>query len=112
MNKKIITLASASMLLAFPMAAFALATIAEPNQVLFTVQGLINTLFSFLFWPIVVAFTVFMFIRAGIEFFNAQGDASKVADARNFVVWGVVGMVVILLAVSIPLFVKNLFPGV
>ena len=108
MNKKIITLVSVATLLALPLAAFALSTLIEPTARSFTVQGLINSLFSKIFWPIAIAFTIIMFILAGIGFFNAQGDPTKVADARNFVIWGVVGMVVMILAFSLPLFVANL----
>ena len=108
MNKKITGLISAAALFALPLAAFALATIPEPASRVFTVQGIINILFAYIFWPIVIAFTIIMFILAGIGFFNAQGDPTKVADARNFVIWGVVGMVVMILAFSLPLFVANL----
>ncbi len=109
MNKKIIAAAATALLLSFPLASMALATVPEPaaNPTL-SVSGIITLLFSF-FWPFIAAFVVVMFVLAGIAFINAQGDPGKVADARNFVIWGVIGLTVILLAVSIPFIVKNAF---
>ncbi len=78
-----------------------------PNQVAnLGLNDLIDILFRIL-WIVFVAFAIVMFLLAGIQFFTAQGDASKVADARNFVLWGVVGMVVALLAFSLPFIIRN-----
>ena len=64
------------------------------------VNSIIITLFN-IFWPIAAAFVVIMFVIAGFKFLTAQGEASKVNEARQAVIWGVVGVAVILLAWSI-----------
>ena len=52
-------------------------------------------------WIISIVFTVIMFVIAGFKFMTAQGDISKVIEARNAVVWGTAGVIVIILAWSI-----------
>lgn len=52
-------------------------------------------------WIIAVAFVIIMFVMAGFKFITAQGDPTKLADARRNVIWAVGGIVVILLAFSI-----------
>ena len=54
-----------------------------------------------LLWQIVAIVALVMFVIAGILFLLSQGDPGKVATARQFVLWGVVGIVVALLAYSI-----------
>jgi uncharacterized membrane protein len=54
-----------------------------------------------LLWQIVAIVALVLFVVAGIMFMTAQGDPTKVATARMFVLWGVVGIVVALLAYSI-----------
>jgi len=105
MNKKLITAVSVAML-ALPLVSMAFAPGNIPNVVNLSVEGLVDIIFKIL-WPIIVAFAIIMFILAAFQFFNAQGDPDKVAGARNFVIWGVVGMVVALLAFSIPFIVRN-----
>ncbi len=107
MNKKIIalTLASAT-LLALPVAMFAIGQPAIPqsNQAL-SVIGIINVVLSFL-WPLFIGFAVIMFIIAAFFFVTAQGEADKVGEARQFLIWGVVGVAVGILAFSIPYVVQ------
>lgn len=52
-------------------------------------------------WIVATAFTIIMFVLAGFKFITAQGEMEKVKEARNAVVWGVVGAAVIVLAWSI-----------
>ncbi len=104
MDKKILVSAVAAFLVS-PLAALAFNAGPVPQQVVFTIPGLIDIIFGFI-WPIVVAFAIIMFIIAALQFFTAQGDPGKVEDARQFVIWGVVGMMVALLAFSIPLVVR------
>lgn len=53
---------------------------------------------------------VAMIVMGGISFATSQGDTSKVAKARNTVLYGVVGLVVALLAFAIVNFVlTNVF---
>lgn len=55
---------------------------------------------------------VAMIVMGGISFATSQGDTSKVAKARNTVLYGVVGLVVALLAFAIVNFVLNSIFGV
>lgn len=106
MNKKLIIPSVVSALL-LPVMAFAVQTVPLPGvNPAINVATLIDLVFSFV-WPVVGAVVVLLFIVAGFEFFNAGGDASKVAAARQHVIWGVAGVVVMLLAFSIPFIVKN-----
>lgn len=50
---------------------------------------------------------VAMIVMGGISFATSQGDTSKVAKARNTVLYGVVGLVVALLAFAIVNFVLS-----
>ncbi len=62
-----------------------------------TLTGTVGTLL----WQIVGIVALVMFVIAGLQFMFAQGDPGKVATARQFVLWGVVGIVVAILAYSI-----------
>ena len=112
-TKKIIAVSATALLMAMPLAALAgFDPGNQPNQVsTLNINTLIDIIFSIL-WPIVVAFAIIMFILAAFMFFTAQGDPEKIKSARDAVLWGVVGMVVALLAFSIPFIVKNMLPGV
>lgn len=53
---------------------------------------------------------VVMIIMGGISFITSQGDSSKVTKARNTILYGVVGLVIALLAYAIVNFVlMNVF---
>ena len=53
---------------------------------------------------------VAMIVMGGISFATSQGDTSKVAKARNTILYGVVGLVVAILAFAIVNFVlANVF---
>ncbi len=55
---------------------------------------------------------VAMMIMGGISFVTSQGDTAKVTKARNTILYGVVGLVVALLAFAIVNFVlANVFKG-
>jgi FtsH-binding integral membrane protein len=52
-------------------------------------------------WEVFAVISVIMFILAGFEFINAQGEPAKINKARQFVIWGVVGIVVAIIGFSI-----------
>lgn len=54
-----------------------------------------------LMWKVVAIVALVLFVIAGIQFMTAQGDPGKVATARLFVLWGVVGVVIAALAYGI-----------
>ena|SRR5581483_36644 len=107
MNKKLIVASLLTVVLAAPALALAFNAGGEPNQVSgINIPTLIDILFTIV-WPIVVAFAVISFIVAAILFMSSQGDAAKVQQARGAIIWGVVGVVVALIAFSIPLIVRQ-----
>lgn len=61
----------------------------------------VATLVKNILWTIAIVFVIVMFVIAGFKFLTAQGNSQKVAEARNAVLWGLVGVVVIILAWSI-----------
>ena len=52
-------------------------------------------------WWIFAFVAIIMFIIAGFLFLTAGGDPDRVAKARNAFLWGVIGVVVAILAYSI-----------
>jgi len=107
MNKKLAVVLSAAVLLAMP--AIMLADInpgTAPNAQSLNVTQIINIVLNFL-WPIFVGFAVIMFLVAGFYFMTAQGDPGKIANARSFVLWAIVGVVVGVLAFSIPFIIRS-----
>ena len=107
MNKKLITASAITIFLSAPALMFAFNSGGIPNAAPgLTVNSLIDVVFSIL-WPVAVAFFVIMFVLAGFTFFTARGDDTAVAKARMEVIWGTVGVLVALLAFSIPFIVRN-----
>ncbi len=107
MNKKLFTLSSVGLLI-LPLIAMAdinagAAPIPNPG---IQVEQLINILLNFI-WPLFMGFAVLMFLVAGFEFLTAQGDPTKVAAARQAVLWGVVGVAMGVLAFSLPFVVRT-----
>ncbi len=79
---------------------------AQPSGDIGSIDSLIDKLGSFL-WTIFGGLALVMFVIAGIMFLTAQGDPEKVKNARNAFLWGVVGIVVAILAYSIVSIVEN-----
>lgn len=72
------------------------------NDLMKTLNVVINVVVG------VVAFiAVVMIIIGGIGFVTSQGDAAKTTKARNTILYGVVGLVISLLAFAIVNFVLN-----
>ncbi len=106
MNKKIIVSSISSASLLLPMLALAVFDPGSvPGQKDFSevVDGVIGIL-----WPILVAATVIIFFVAAFQMVTSAGDATKVETARNTFLYGVVGTVLALIAVSIPTIIKTL----
>ncbi len=108
MNKKLVTLLSSATLLAVsPMATLAAITSGPtPGIVSLDANGIVNVVLNFI-WPFFMGFAVLMFLIAGFSFLIARGDPTKVETARQAVLWGIVGVVIGLLAFSIPFIVRN-----
>ena len=111
MNKKLIAASVLTFLLATPVVMLAFNPGPQPNTVTgLSIGDLIDIVFSIL-WPIAIAFFIVMFVLAGFQFLTARGNPEQVAQARQFVIWGLVGVAVALLAWSIPFVIKNMIPG-
>ena len=107
MNKKLLTSSAVTVLLALPSVILAFTPGNVPNQVPgLSINDLVDVLFNIM-WPVAVAFFIIMFLLAAFQFVGSQGDPAKVQTARQFVIWGVVGVVVALIAFSIPFIVRN-----
>jgi Type IV secretion system pilin len=73
---------------------------ASENKVI----SLANTALGVFSWIIGVA-AVFAIIYAGLQFMIANGDASKIAKAKNTILYAIVGLVIVALAQVIVRFV-------
>ena len=107
MNKKVLTLSATSFLLALPGIGVAVELLPQPGVIGFSAESLFSALFN-LIWPFFAAYAVIMYILAAFQFFNAQGDPSKVKDAMKSVIWGSVGVAVGILSFSIPFLIGAL----
>jgi|SRR3989344_7272746 len=100
MSKKITALFYAVVFMVFPGVAFAI-----PSAV-GSLVDIMQRILGFI-WPIFLGFAIIMFIVAGFLFLTAQGESSKLKLARDSVIYGVVGVIVGILAFSIPLIIGN-----
>ena len=67
-----------------------------PVTLVANIIGLVGSIL----WSISIAFVVVMFTLAGFKFLTAQGEPQKISEARTAVIWGTVGVAVIVLAWS------------
>lgn len=107
MNKKLLVPSAVSFLLALPGISLAVALLPQPGVIAFSANSLFSALFN-LIWPFFAAYAVIMYILAAFQFFNAQGDPSKVKDATKSIIWGSVGVAVGILSFSIPFLIGAL----
>ena len=111
MNKKITTIASSLVAFLVLCPLLAQAQVVLPGGTPGTIKNgdirvAIIAVLNFI-WPLFIGFAILAFLIAGFLFLSANGDSGKVRDARNAVIWGVVGVIVGILAFSIPLIVGN-----
>jgi hypothetical protein len=66
------------------------------------IPEIIKNVLSMILWPAVVGLTVVMIVYAGIMFITASGDPERLTKAKAAVIWAVVGLVVAILAYSVP----------
>ena len=107
MNKKLIASSAITLLLSVPAVMLAFSPGNIPNAApSLDINTLVDVLFSIL-WPVAVAFFIVMFIMAAFRFATAEGSPDKITEARSFLIWGIVGVIIALLAFSIPFVVRN-----
>lgn len=58
-------------------------------------------------WIVAAAVVIIAFVVAGFKFLTAQGDPGHLGQARQAVIWGLVGTLIIILAWSMLAFVRN-----
>lgn len=100
MNKKLAALFSSIALLLLPVVSLAINFPPQPVGQALDIRVAVSNIINFI-WPIVVGIVVIMFLAAGIIFLTAQGEPNKISQARQAVIWGVAGVIVIVLAFSI-----------
>jgi len=110
MNKKLAVALSSATLLVLPLVTLADLSagdtstpgiISNPSLI-----GIINDVLNFI-WPLFIGLAILMFLVAGFLFLTSMGDPDKVSTARQAVLWGVVGVVVGLIAFSIPFVIRQ-----
>jgi len=79
-----------------------------PSGQVVSIQNILIIILNII-WPIVVTLVIIFFVTAGFKFLTAQGDPNKVGEARRFLIWAIVGIIVIILAFSIITIVKTTF---
>ncbi len=99
-NKKLI-IPSVITLLALPVAVLAAINFNPPSGNAVVQPAVVVVAILNFIWPIIVGITVIMFLVAGIMFMSAQGEPGKLQAARSMVIYGIVGIIVTLLAFSI-----------
>jgi len=94
MKKIVVSLLLLSVLLV-PAMAFA-----QPNVTINSLEGLVNAIKGPL-WVVFGLIALIAFVVAGILFLTAAGNPEKIAQARTAFLWGIVGVVVGIVAYSI-----------
>lgn len=108
MNKKILVLYLASLILILPVVVAAGGVeIPDTPRGDLNITTLINGIFGII-WPFFAALAIFAYLLAGFLFLTSKGNPQKVDEARAAVVWGSVGIAVGILSLSIPWVIKNL----
>ncbi|MDO8530089.1 MAG: hypothetical protein Q7S10_01655 [bacterium] len=101
MNKKIPASFFLLFLLFAPLFSFA----AVPSEI--QINGVndfwivIVTVLNFI-WPVFVGFAIIMFFVAGFLYLTSAGDPGKTKAARDSFIWSIIGMIVGIMAVSLP----------
>lgn len=85
MNKKVLTNIFISAALALPLITLA----ADLAATLATWKGYIIDILNFL-----LVLATLVFVWGIVKYVSAGGDAAKVTEARNYMVWGIVGLAI------------------
>lgn len=84
------------MLFALPV----LAQVEEPTEPVTSIEDVIGVIETFASWlfTIILAIAVVMLLYAGLLWMTAGGDEEKLGTARKVLIWGLVGIVIALVA--------------
>ncbi len=104
MNKKLIA-SSILTLLSLPAVILAFNPGPIPTQRTFSevIDGIVAVL-----WPIAAAIAAIIFFFAAFQFLTSQGDPEKVNTARQTLIWSAVGVIVAVIAISLPVIIRTL----
>jgi len=69
-------------------------------------NGMISTILNVVFGVVGIV-AVIMIIIGGVNYTMSQGDSQKIQKAKNTIMYGIIGLVVVLLAFAIVNFVLN-----
>lgn len=75
------------------------------------IQGILNRVLS-IFNGIVAGVAAIMFAWGGFLYLTARGEPAKVSAAHKILIWGVVGIAILLLSETIPNWVGYIVGGV
>jgi len=110
MSKKPAVLFLIIILFALPFVAGALdfpsLTAKQDFNVTLALDGVINIV-----WQIFLGVSILMFIIAGFMFVTGHGDPAKTGAAKQAVIYGVIGIIVAILAFSIATIISNILAG-
>lgn len=109
MNKKLIRAIAVSAVLLLPLLTSAATIYSIPSGSFTSVSSIVTAILNFV-WPIAAGIAVILFIYGGILLMTSTGDPTKVASARNVILYAVIGLVVALLAFSFPAIWASIFP--
>ena len=82
----------------------------EPTAGSYSVGGIVSAIIDKV-WVVFAGIALILFIWAGVRFLTAGGDPEKIQEARQAALWGVVGVVVMVLAFSIFSIANNILAG-
>lgn len=71
-----------------------------------TIDGLIKTIVNVLSW-VVGVLAVIMIIYAGFQYVTSGGDSGKISNAKNTLIYAIIGIVIVAFSQAIVLFVLS-----
>jgi hypothetical protein len=108
--KKILTSIASVGIMVVPFAVLGARMVDANTPLCCGVGTLIDNITNWLF-ALLIAIAVISLIIAAIYFVTAQGDAAKVATARQFVIYAIVGVVVGFIAKALVMFAGTIVGG-
>jgi len=101
--KKIVLSLTLTSLLVFPVLVFAADAPPESVDIMATLDGIVDWVFS-----ILVVFAAIMLVWAGFSFVTAGGDATKLGEARQKILFALIGIIVAFASRGLIAFVQTL----
>jgi len=109
-TQKIISSVAIAASVLLPVMALAYTSVPQPTGNINSVDAMVSSILNVV-WPIFIGLAVIMIIISGFLFLTSSGDAEKVKTARTALIWAVIGIVVAIVAYSIPKIVQIAIGG-